>query len=77
MSEQDRDPQSQVEVYRKLVLEYEALDEEIDSLIMAHDGHAENMSPENMDRYRVLAEKRTDVLNQMRLLEQELFTDEE
>ncbi len=58
--------------YRQLVEAYEALDTEIDDLIMASRGSTDNMSVTSLKQYRELARQRTDLLNDMRLLEQEL-----
>jgi hypothetical protein len=66
----------QVQKYRKLVLLYEALDGQIDELIMAHGGASENMPADSFARYRELARKRDDVLNEMRALERELHLDD-
>ena len=77
MAESNRDAIHKVQQYRKLVLVYEALDEEIDQLIMANGGHTEDMPPDLMDRYRTLARRRDDVQNDMRTLEQELQIDDE
>ena len=77
MAEHNRDAIHKVQQYRKLVLVYEALDEEIDQLIMTNGGHTEDMSPDVMDRYRSLARRRDDVQNDMRALEQELQIDDE
>ncbi len=41
---------------------YEALDEEIDTLIMAHGGTSEQMPPEDLERYRELARQRDELL---------------
>ena len=77
MAEYNRDAIHKVQQYRKLVLVYEALDEEIDQLIMANGGHTEDMSPDMLDRYRSLARRRDDVQNDMRNLEQELQIDDD
>jgi hypothetical protein len=77
VAEYNRDAIHKVQQYRKLVLVYEALDEEIDQLIMANGGHTEDMAPDMMDRYRNLARRRDDVQNDMRALEQELQIDDE
>ena len=58
------------------VLLYEALDEEIDQLLTAHGGGTEHMTEADQARYRELARKRDDVLNEMRILEQELHLDD-
>lgn len=72
MSE-ERNPLRDVQQYRKLVLLYEALDAEIDKLIMAHGGRSEDMPPADHERYRELARKRDDVQNEIRVMEQELM----
>ncbi len=77
MAEYNRDAIHKVQQYRKLVLVYEALDEEIDQLIMANGGHTDKMSPDAIARYRDLARRRDEVQNDMRALEQELQIDDE
>ncbi|MBC7812779.1 MAG: hypothetical protein H7175_16610 [Burkholderiales bacterium] len=72
-SDNSRDELSRVQEYRKLVLLYEALDEEIDKLIMAHGGTTEKMTDEDLARYRQLARQRDELLNDMRSMEQELL----
>lgn len=73
----DNDILQQVQYYRKVVLMYEALDEEIDSLIMAHGGMSEKMPSEDLRRYRELARQRDELLNEMRTIEQKLLADDE
>jgi hypothetical protein len=63
----------QVQAYQKIVLEYEALDEQIDALLAEHDGATEKMSAETLAQYRALARRRDDVYNQMKALEQQLL----
>jgi hypothetical protein len=77
MTDGERDPLHQVQEYRKIVLLYEALDKQIDDLIMAHGGLMENMSPDDLARYRSLANSRDEMQNEMRLLEQALQIDDE
>jgi hypothetical protein len=77
MSQDERGALHLVQRYRKMVLLYEALDEEIDSLIMANGGGTEHMAEPDLARYRELARKRDEVLNEMRILEQELRLDDE
>lgn len=64
-----------VQRYRELVGDYESLDERIDDLIMRHDGGSESMSEADFEAYRALARRRTEVLNEMRMLEQQLQID--
>jgi hypothetical protein len=77
MGDHDSDVLRQVQQYRQVVLQYEALDEEIDTLIMAHGGTSEKMPAEDLQRYRALARQRDDLLNEMRAMEQLLLDDEE
>ena len=77
MAEQNRDAIHKVQQYRKLVLVYEALDEEIDQLLMTNGGHTEDMPPETIERYRTLAKRRDEVQNDMLALEQELQIDDD
>ena len=76
MSDETENPLELVQKYRKLVLVYEALDKEIDALIMAHGGSSEKMPPEDLERYRNLARQRDDVQGEMHELEMELNIDE-
>jgi hypothetical protein len=73
----DDDLKTQVAAYQKLVLRYEALDEEIDALIMAHGGTSEKMPPDDLTRYRALARERDELQNEMRMLEHQLRLDDE
>jgi hypothetical protein len=74
MSEEMRE---QVTRYKELVAKYEALDEQIDALIEAHEGHSENFSEETRERYKLMARERDEIQNLMREMEQELFKDGE
>lgn len=67
----------QVEHYREVVLAYEAIDQEIDDLIMAFGGLMENMPSDVLLRYRELARRRDELLNEMRALEHELQIDDD
>lgn len=64
-----------VQRYRELVGDYETLDKRIDDLIMRHDGGTESMSEADFEAYRELARRRTEVQNEMRVLEQQLEID--
>lgn len=72
MSAHESDQFALVQRYRRLVEEYEALDAQIDELIMASDGNADKMSAADRRQYRDLARRRTEKLNAMRLLERQL-----
>jgi len=76
MTDEESNPLVLVQKYRKLVLIYEALDKEIDALIMAHGGSSEKMPPEDLARYRDLARRRDDIQGEMHELEMELNIDE-
>jgi hypothetical protein len=62
-----------VQDYRKLVLLYEALDAEIDQLIMTYGGHSEDMPEADFERYRNLAHKRDELQNDIRATERRLL----
>lgn len=68
--------QEQIEQYQNVVREYEKLDQEIDALIMRNGGASRNMSVTDRERYRELAKQRSDLFNQMRVLEQDLLDEE-
>jgi hypothetical protein len=75
MMSDGRNAVHEVQAYRKLVLVYEALDAEIDKLIMDHGGHSEDMPPAALVRYRELAHRRDELQNEMRLMEQTLLNE--
>lgn len=77
MASDEQDALGRVQNYRKLVLVYEALDAEIDALIMSHGGSSEHMTEADRSRYRDLAKKRDEIQNEMRLLEHELNLDDD
>ncbi|MDE2635498.1 MAG: hypothetical protein OXI30_03960 [Chloroflexota bacterium] len=61
-----------VQRYQELVEAYEALDSQIDELVSDCRDRAEQMSDADLKSYRKLARKRSELLNDMRLLEQQL-----
>lgn len=63
--------------YQALVVRYEALDELIDGLLMAHGGHTEDLPADDLRRYRELARERDDLESDLRALEQQLNLDDE
>jgi hypothetical protein len=75
MSEPD-DIRDEVEHYRQIVLLYEALDHEIDALLMQYGGASENMPPWELSRYRKMARQRDELQNDMLALEQDLDLDD-
>lgn len=77
MSDQPGDSFDKVRQYRELVLQYEKIDEEIDTLIMAVDGVPDKLSSTNRERYRALANRRDELQNEMRWLEQQLMAEDD
>lgn len=75
MNDDSKNQLELVQEYRKQVFIYEELDEKIDNLIMANGGVMENMSDADLLQYREWAEQRTEALNEMRILEQQLNMD--
>lgn len=67
---------NRVQTYRELVLRYEALHAQINSLLHAHQGASEHMSPDELTHYRQLARQRDELFNEMRWMEQELLSDD-
>lgn len=61
-----------VRQYRQLVEAYEALDSRIDELVTASRGDTNEMSADDLRQYREWARKRNELLNDMRLIEQQL-----
>ncbi len=77
MAEDDRDALHQVQNYRKIVLLYEAVQEEINALITASGGNTEKMPDMDRTKYRELADRRDELQNEIRYLEQQLLSDED
>jgi hypothetical protein len=76
MTDNESEQKQRVASYQRIVLQYEQLDEEIDNLLMAHDGRSDRMSSEDHARYRNLARQRDELYNEMRALEQLLLSDD-
>ncbi len=72
-----QDSRSIIEHYQALVARYEALDTDIDALLMAHGGHTEDMPAVDLNRYRALARERDDLESEIRTVEQQLNLDDE
>ncbi len=62
-----------IQIYQTLVSQYELIDYHIDQLIMKYGGASANMTELALQEYRQLAEQRTALLNEMRVLEEELL----
>lgn len=73
----EADFQEQIKRYDQLTQQYHALDEEIDALLATYDGDTDAMADEVHRQYRDLAHQRDEIVNEMRRLEQILFTDDE
>ena len=71
------DDKDQVEQYRQFVLEYEQLDEEIDTLLTRNHGGTEDMSKEDYQHYKTLASRRDEVYNEIKALESTLLNDDD
>ncbi len=67
---------NQLENYRKIVLRYEGLNDEIQTLLNNNNGVTKDMPPEDLAHYRGLAHQRDEALNEMRRLEQELLDED-
>lgn len=63
--------------YQQLLDRYQALSQMIGALLQKHSGGPELMSMDELAQYRALAQERDEIVNEMRLLEQELFDDAE
>ena len=72
----DKNILARVQNYRKIVLIYEGLNREIDRLLMVNGGGTENMSDDDLDRFRGLVRHRDELFNEMRSLEQQLLDEE-
>lgn len=65
----DKNMLARVQNYRKIVLIYEGLNQEIDRVLMEHGGGTENMSNKDLQRFHALARQRDELYNEMRSLE--------
>ncbi len=59
--------------YRQSVLDYEALDEQIDQLLQSRGGHSDQLTDEEYTHYRELADLRDLAYNRMKTLERSLL----
>lgn len=67
------DPAERAQAYQQTVLQYEALDQQIDALLQSSGGRTEDLSDEAFVRYRELADLRDLTYNRMKALERGLF----
>jgi hypothetical protein len=63
--------------YQQLVAVYEALDKQIDVLLASYKGRLDKMEGADKQNYRDMFRQRDEVLNEMRVLEQDLFDGDE
>ncbi len=69
----DGDLSNEVLRYQALVAAYEALDEEIDAFLASYKGNLDKLEGDDKQHYREMSRQRDELLNEMRMLEQELF----
>jgi hypothetical protein len=62
-----------LEAYRKLVLQYEAANAEINALFHLHPGGTETMSQGEIAQYRTLQHRRDELFNDIRVMEHDLL----
>ncbi len=75
MTDNAQDTAAKVQEYQKSVLEYEAIDEQIDDLLQARGGLSANLSDVDYAHYRELADLRDLAYNRMKTLERALLDD--
>ena len=68
--------QNLVEEYQKLRQGYERLDQEIDALLAKSGGNSDQMPHEDLNNYRAMFRKRSEIQNDLRILEQQLLGDD-
>lgn len=73
MANNDPNMLDQVQAYRAIVATYEDLKTAIHKLLSSEGGNADELSADALKRYRALARKRDETLNEMRVLEQLLL----
>jgi hypothetical protein len=66
-------PAEKAHEYQQSVLQYEALDKQIDDLLQSRGGVSENLSDEDFAHYRELADLRDLAYNRMKTLERALL----
>ena len=74
---ESQDNMVQVAAYQEVVAAYEALDRQIDALIMTYGGASKNMPEDVLTQYREMARRRGELRNEMRILEAALFEEDE
>ncbi|MBN1287256.1 MAG: hypothetical protein JXB47_17790 [Anaerolineae bacterium] len=76
LDESEKSPEMLVQQLKEITLAYEALDEQIDTLLAQYGGQSEKMPRSAYEQYRALAAERADIYNQMKHLERLLFDDD-
>lgn len=70
-----RDEKERIAHYNQIVAQYHAIHQQINNLLHTYDGGTKNMPETQIQHYRQLAQERDELYNEMRQLEQTLFTD--
>jgi uncharacterized protein YukE len=66
-----------VQAYREAVEAYERLDAELDKLLQSRGGHTKDLSDDEFEQYRQLANRRDLAYNHLKTLEQAIRLDQE
>jgi hypothetical protein len=72
----DNNDLNSLQNYRDLVLAYEAANAEINALFQIHQGGTETMTDAELAHYRELQQRRDELFNEIRVLEQQLLDDD-
>lgn len=70
------DTQSRIARYREIVLQYESIHHKISDLLDRHQGGTEHMSDDDRQHYREMARQRDELVNEIRVLEQQLLDED-
>lgn len=67
---------SQAQTYQAVVLAYEQVGAQIQTLIQTYGGHSDSIPPEQMRLYRQLAAQRDELYDQLKAIEASWLADE-
>lgn len=70
------DTRSRITRYRELVLRYESIHHDITQLLHQYQGGTEHMVDADRQRYREMAHQRDELVNEIRMLEQQLMDED-
>lgn len=73
----DNNDLNSLHLYRNLVLDYEAVNREINALFHVHQGGTETMTEQEFAHYRELAKRRDELFNEIKVMEQQLLDEED